>query len=354
MSVEFFWQLPTGGDGRHGDAGHYQRGERIAGDRAPFTAGVSDPRGDRFNYFDHLHQVARAADIAGFDGIQIRHDIDGDESWIVAGYLARSTRHLKLLTEFEAARGSAVYAAKNAISYQRYTGNRFAWQISRGGSEAPRRKLGDFVADADITTRIEEFIAVSRGVITESPFTFKGRFFEVLNGGFNGPLGGHPVPPVYLNGDSAEDFKLSAQSADVHLFDAGTPAALAPKIASLRALAAGHGRQIGIGLRIDVLARESTAEAQRDAERYLQQSGSKRDNSEAPWLWNNFATARTGAHAALVGTYDEIIEQLADYAAAGIDSFVLAAIPHFEEAYRFGEHVLPALRARIDNQHQAA
>lgn len=354
MSIEFLWQLPTGGDGRHGDAGLYQRGERQPGERAPFSAGVSDPRGNRFNYFDHLHQVARAADIAGFDGLQIRHDTDGDESWIVAGYLGRSTRHLKLLTEFEAARGSAVYAAKNAVSYQRYTGNRFAWQISRGGDASQRRQLGDVVADADVAARIEEFIAVSRGVITESPFNFKGRFFEVLNGGFNGPLGGHPVPPVYLGGNSAEDLGLSAQWADVHLLDARTPAALAPTIASLRALAAGYGRQIDLGLRIDVLARETSAEAVRDAERFLQQSGRDRDNSAAPWLWNGFASARTGASAALVGSYDQVIEQLADYAAAGIGSFVLAAIPHFEEAYRLGENVLPALRARIAQQQQAA
>lgn len=354
MSVEFIWQLPTGGDGRHGDAGHYLRGERIEGEPAPFTAGVSDPRGTRFNYFDHLHQIARAADIAGFNGLQIRHDTEGDESWIVAGYLARSTRHLKLLTEFEAARGSAVYAAKNAISYQRYTGNRFAWQITGGGDEAQRRKLGDFVPEAGVALRIEEFIAVARGVITESPFNFKGNFFEVLNGGFNGPLGGHPVPPIYLDGDSAEDISRSAQWADVHLFDAHTPAALAPAIASLREQAGSYGRKVGIGLRIDILARESADEAQRDAERFLQQSGGRRDNSEAAWLWNGFATARTGARATLVGTYDEVIERLADYVAAGVDSFVLGAIPHFEEAYRIGEYVLPALRVRIGQPLQAA
>ncbi len=89
MTIEFIWQLPTSGDGRYGDAGQTRRGERTASSRPPFTEGVSDPRGDRFNFLDHLHQIARAADLAGFDGIQIQNDLEGDESWIVAGYLAR-------------------------------------------------------------------------------------------------------------------------------------------------------------------------------------------------------------------------------------------------------------------------
>src|SRR5207245_2479823 len=98
----------------------------------------------------------RAVDLSGFNGIHIPDDADGDESWIVAGYVARSTRRLTLLTEFDAARGSAVYAAKNAVSFQRFTGGRFAWQITQGSSEQERRRAGDFVSDADILPRIEE------------------------------------------------------------------------------------------------------------------------------------------------------------------------------------------------------
>ena len=118
MTIEFIWQLPTSGDGRYA-APASRAGRANAGAPSPLQAGVSDPRGARppFNYFDYLHQIARAADLSGFDGIQIRHDTQGDESWIVAGYLARSTRHLKLIAEFDAAWGSAVYAAKNAVSF---------------------------------------------------------------------------------------------------------------------------------------------------------------------------------------------------------------------------------------------
>jgi alkanesulfonate monooxygenase len=359
MSVEFIWQLPASGDGRHGDAAHTRRGERAGQTRPPFTEGVSDPRGDRFNFLDYLHQVARGAELAGFDGIQIRHDVQGDESWIVAGYLARSSRRLKLLTEFEASRGSAVYAAKNAASFQRFTGGRFAWQISAGGDEASRRRQGDYLGEADILPRIDEFLHVARGVLTASPFSFKGRFFEVLDGGFKGPLSGKPVPQVYLSGTGEEALRLSARRADVHVLDAAPLEAVQAGAAQLRGLAAAQGRPLGIGLRIDVLARESEEEARHDAQRFLSQSGRQvgaADPVVAPNLWAGFATAQTGAAASLVGSYEQVAERLAEYAQAGVGSFILAAIPHFEEAYRVGEQVLPRLRARLadDGRRQAA
>ena len=238
MSLEFIWQLPTSGDGRLGHAASSRRGERPPKVGSPYSNGVTDPRGNNFNFFDYIHQIARAADLTGFNGVQIQHDLEGDESWIVAGYIARSTRHLKLLTEFDAARGSAVYAAKNAVSYQRYTGGRFAWQISTNDNAQTRRQQADHIATEEQLQRIDEFVTVARGVINQSPYSFKGKFFEVLDGGFKGPLGGQVTPPVYLSGSSDEAYALSAKQADVHVFNALPPTELAKEIARLKHLAA--------------------------------------------------------------------------------------------------------------------
>jgi alkanesulfonate monooxygenase len=346
MSIEFIWQLPTSGDGRYGDATHTRRGERSAA-RSPFTAGVSDPRGDRFNYFDYLHQVARAADLSGFDGVQIQNDLEGDDSWIVAGYLARGTRNLKLLTQFEASWGSAVYAAKNAVSFQRASGARFAWSIGRGAAAQARRRHGDNVADTDVLPRIDEFLTVARGVQATAPFSFKGRFFEVQDGGFRGPLANNPVPPVYLSGATEEAYLLSARQADVHVLDAVPLKLLHPAIETLQRLAAREGRTLALGLRIDLLARESEDEALRDAERYWQQAGNAAQAPSGAGLWAAVDGTRSDATATLVGSYEQVAAHLAAYAASGISSFLLGAVPHLEEAYRIGEHVLPPLRERL-------
>jgi alkanesulfonate monooxygenase len=320
MSIEFIWQLPTGGDARYGTEKPERRGERVRPGRY-FSDDVTDPRGTRFNYLDYLHQVARAADLSGFDGIQIRNDPQGDESWIVAGYLARSTRHVRLLTEFDASRGSAVYAAKNAVSYQRHTRGRFAWQIGTGGTREQRRSQGDFAEDADVIPRIEEFITVARGVLTSGTYNFKGKYFEVLNGGFKGPLSNSPLPRIYLSGNTAEAYELSAKVADVHVFDGLPPDQLEAEIRKLEDLGERRSHPLHLGLRLSVLARESEAEARADAAHFPGQP--------------------------VVGSYAKISGLLADYVKAGIGSFILAASPHLEEAYRVGEHVLPAVRRLI-------
>ncbi|HEY8353435.1 MAG TPA: LLM class flavin-dependent oxidoreductase [Methylophilaceae bacterium] len=356
MTTEFIWQLPTSGDGRYGDARISFRGERSSSAH-PYSPGVTDPRGDSFNYFDHLHQVARAADLAGFDGIRIPDHADGDEPWIVAGYVARGTRHLKLITEFSASRGSAVYAAKNAVSYQRYTGGRFAWQISTGGDSRQRRALGDYAGDDQIAPRIEEFVTVARGVITNEQYSYKGEYFEVLNGGFRGALSGQPVPPVYLSGNTPETYAISARVADVHVFDALPLETLRQEVTAFDAQAVKHGRVIRLGIRLDIIARETEQEAIADARRYRDQTRDERSGS-APHvdglLWHGLTTHNTGATATLVGSYEQVAEALSAYAAAGVTSFLLSAVPHFEEAYRIGEHVLPRVRSRLTSAQRRA
>jgi alkanesulfonate monooxygenase len=47
-----------------------------------------------------------------------------------------------------------------------------------------------------------------------------------------------------------------------------------------------------------------------------------------------------------VGGYDSVAKRLTEYVNAGVSSLVLSAPPHLEEAYRFGEFVIPHLRAQ--------
>jgi alkanesulfonate monooxygenase len=345
--TEFIWQLPNNRDARYADATARKRGERLANDRAPFTPGVSDPRGTRFNYFDYLHQVARAADLTGFDGIRIQNDPEGDEPWIIAGYVAPENRHVKLLTEFDASRGSAVYAAKNAMSFQRFTGDRFAWQISSVDDPKRRLQLADKASNEQLLPRIDEFLSVARGVVeNQSGFNFKGEFFEVLNGGFAHPLGNHPLPEVYLSGESSEALQLSVKHADVHVFAAAPVAALSAVIADLKGIGAGREEPLRLGLRIDLLIREDNDEAVFDARRLAEQTGWQ-GTPGADGFWPGLSNPGSDAAGTLVGSYDEVSQQLLRYARAGISSFLLGGSPHLEEAYRAGENLLPRVRAAL-------
>jgi alkanesulfonate monooxygenase len=80
--------------------------------------------------------------------------------------------------------------------------------------------------------------------------------------------------------------------------------------------------------------------------------GGRRDSLEIhPNLWAGVGLVRGGAGTALVGSHDEVADRIVEYHALGIDEFVLSGHPHLEEAYWFGENVLPRLAARGLWQH---
>lgn len=62
-----------------------------------------------------------------------------------------------------------------------------------------------------------------------------------------------------------------------------------------------------------------------------------------PNLWPGIGPVRGGAGTVLVGSHGEVAERIAEYHRLGIDEFVLFGHPHLEEAYWFGEGVLPRL-----------
>jgi alkanesulfonate monooxygenase len=73
---------------------------------------------------------------------------------------------------------------------------------------------------------------------------------------------------------------------------------------------------------------------------------SARELEVSPSLWSGVGLVRGGAGTALVGSHEEVAERIAEYHELGIDEFILSGYPHVEEAYWFGEGVMPALRRR--------
>jgi alkanesulfonate monooxygenase len=64
----------------------------------------------------------------------------------------------------------------------------------------------------------------------------------------------------------------------------------------------------------------------------------------APTLWAGVGLVRGGAGTALVGAHEEVAARIIEYSRLGITHFILSGYPHLEEAYWFGEGVLPILQ----------
>ncbi len=76
----------------------------------------------------------------------------------------------------------------------------------------------------------------------------------------------------------------------------------------------------------------------------LHKGGSADDLVVGPNLWAGVGLVRGGAGTALVGSHVEVAERIKEYASLGISEFIMSGVPHLEEAYWFGEGVLPLLQ----------
>jgi alkanesulfonate monooxygenase len=359
VSLELFWKLPLAGDGRSIGAERWSRGDYSPHRKQPHPFARTGVQRDGYTYYDLLLQVARAAELVGFDGLWIPESPSGEDPLIVAGSLARETPRLTLVPALRASLLSAVYATKIAVSFQRLSGGRLAWQLVHDESTEERPWHGRRLSHADQVARTGEFLDVARGFWNHPPFTYQGKYYEVVDGGFAPALRGETLPRVYLSGTSPEALALSAKHADVHFFPLGPVAEVEARIRELTALAAGQGRTLRYGLETDLVARHTDEEAWQEARREWQEAAKRTvpissdvKPTEVPAfeqsllggpLWRGFGQLRPGQALGLVGGYASLAETLAGYARVGVSTFVLGAYPHLEEAYPIGEHLLPAL-----------
>lgn len=356
MSLEVFWTLPTQGDGRSISSINWHRGDYSRQRTKPHPFARTGVQRDGYTYYDLLLQVARAAELTGFDGVWIPESPAGEDPLIVAGSLAREVTRLRFVPELRAFLLSAVYATKIAVSFQRLSGGRLAWTLRTDESRESQPWTGRRWTHTEQLARTSEFLDVAKGFWNDAPFTYTGNYYEVVNGGFPPALQGQTLPKIYLTGTSREALELSARHADVHLFPLAPRAELQSWLDELDQLAKAHGRKVEYGIVADLLARHTNDDAWAEARHDWDVASKLQPPNDLPnpprfeetvvegTLWSGFGCLRPGTEFGLVGSYTAIADTFRNYHHAGVSTFVLGAYPHLESAFSVGEHLLPALR----------
>jgi alkanesulfonate monooxygenase len=140
-------------------------------------------------------------------------------------------------------------------------------------------------------------------------------------------------------------------------------------------LAAEYDRPVEFGIRIQVISRDRSEDAWAETERILekltpeivaerqeqlakrQSVGQARVQSLNPGVidrdglnpYRNFwsglgLVGGGGGSTALVGSHEEVAETIRDYLDVGVSHFIVSGAPLLEEAYQFGEGVIPLFR----------
>jgi alkanesulfonate monooxygenase len=348
QALEFGWFLPTSGD----------------------TAEFGVPRSSIEITAEYLYKVVNAAEAAQFDYLLIPVDKACWEAYIAGAFIAAATKKIKPLIAARPGYINPVLLAKMISTFDQFTGGRICVNLIAGQAEAEIQAEGIRYVKEDRYALMEEEVRILKALwLDPEPLTFNGRFHRLSGASIVPRPVQKPHPKFYLGGGSNEAWELSAQHSDVHLFWGDTAERIADNIKSIRKLAAKHNREheIGFGMRLQIICRETETEALQAAEKLIRNVPEatreilKRDtyNSKAnqrvqqlveekglwiaPHLWSGLTRFRRGAGIAVVGDPEQCARTLQNYIDAGCHSFCLSGYLHDEEAERFATLVRPIL-----------
>ncbi len=246
----------------------------------------------------YLGQIAQACDQLGLDAVLTPCGTGCEDAWITTATLLPLTQRLKFLVAFRPTLLTPTLAAQMASTYQRMSGGRLLINIVTGAEPAELARFGVWDDNATRYERTGEFIEIMRAAWSGEPADIERTHYRVQ--GATTREAPDPIPPIYFGGASPEAERVAAEGVDVYLAWGEPPAMVAERIDRMRALAAEAGPEL----------------------RFV----------------------RGGVGTALVGSHDEVAERIVEYHDLGFDAFILSGYPHLEEAYWFGEGVMPILR----------
>lgn len=351
--LKIHWFLPTGGDSRdvlpEGADAHW---------RAPSH--------------EYLTQIAIACDQLGYDAMLTPCGTGCEDAWLATASLIPVTERIKFLVAFRPGFLSPTLAAQMASTYQRMSNGRLLINIVTGAEPRELNRFGDWLDKDSRYERTGEFLDIMGRSWTNDPYDFEGDHYCVV--GATTREAPDPVPPIYFGGASPAAQRIAANHVDVYLTWGEPLEMAAERIESIRSQAAAVGRELTYGIRFHVIARPTSTEAWAVADgmlshidddaiaaaqadfattmsegqrRMAELHRGSRDNLEIhPNIWAGIGLVRGGAGTAIVGSYEEVADRIAEYASIGFDEFILSGYPHLEEAFWFGEGVMPILRAR--------
>jgi len=348
MALNIFWFIPTHGDGRF----------------------LATTTGGRPATFDYYSQVARAADSLGYQGVLLPTGRGCEDAWVTAAGLAAITQRLKFLVAVRPGLVSPTVAYRMATTFDRQTRGRILVNVVTGGDVEELHGDGLFLSHDQRYAQTEEYLSIWRGLDRGETVNYTGDYYRVEGArDLFHPF--QPHVPLYFGGSSPAAMRVAAKHIDVYLTWGEPPQQVGEKIAQMRQLADLEGRQIRFGIRMHVIVRDTNEEARRAADkliqyvtpeivaggkqklskyesegqrRMLELQATSRDGSWLrPDLWAGVGLVRGGAGTAMVGDGATVAALMQEYAALGIDTFILSGYPHLEESYHFAEHVFPRL-----------
>ena len=284
------------------------------------------------------------------------------ETYTWAAGLAAQTERIAVFATSHVPTMHPIVAAKQATTIDHISGGRFALNVVCGWFEPEFAMFGRPMLDHE--TRYEhaaEWLEIVRRLwTTEGEFDYTGRFFRVEKGFHEPKPVQRPGPPIMNAGRSGTGNRFAVKYADMVFtsFWETADAGRAAQVAGLRRMAREEfGREIQVWTTGFVLCRPTEKEARADLHRVSDEQGDweavenlirqqRVEDRNAPADVQRARRLRLmlgwGGYP-LVGTPDQIADQLLGLSRDGVDGLVISWVNYREELPQFVAEILPRL-----------
>jgi FMNH2-dependent dimethyl sulfone monooxygenase len=319
--------------------------------------------------WEYVSRLAKRSEEIGFDITLIAelnlNDIKGEDApsldaWSTAAALAAVTSRLELMVAVRPTFHAPALLAKQATNIDRISGGRLSLNVVSSWWATEARKYGvQFDQHDDRYARTSEWLEVVRGMWRNPRFDHRGSYYTVEQAVLE-PKPARPGGPViYAGGESPAAKALIAAKCDAWLTHGDPPDVIEKKVLDMSERRERTGlAPMRFGAAGYVVVRDTEAEARREVERITNVRQSARGYANyQDWISNtqleqrvslqDYSVSNRGLRAGLVGTPEQVAEQILAFEDAGLDLLLLQFSPQYEEMERFAEEVIPLARDAV-------
>ena len=322
----------------------------------------------------YVRRLAQRSEALGYDLTLIAelflNDIKGIDApaldaWSTAAALAAVTERLELMVAVRPTFHDPARLAKQAANIDQISNGRLALNVVSSWWKDEARRYGvRFDEHDDRYARTAEWLQVLDGAWREPRFSFEGKYYRVEETIVEPKPVRRPRPVIYAGGESEAARSLISRTCDAYVMHGDPPERIGARIADLRERRDRAREASGLdlpplsfGVAAYTIVRRTEAEARRELARITDVSvGSPGYHNYQDWMAHtqleqrvsleDYSVSNRGLRCGLVGTPEQVADRVREFAAVGVDLFLLQCSPQLEEMERFAEEVMPLVEGR--------
>jgi dimethylsulfone monooxygenase len=324
------------------------------------------PKPDDWTFASNL-QIAQAAEAAGFDflfpvakwrgyGGPTNYLGTSLETMTWAAALLACTSRIKVFSTVHVPLFHPVVTAKMGGTLDHIGNGRWGLNIVSGWSEREFSMMGvEVIPHDERYQRTEAYVEIIKGLWTSPPGTFnhESQWYRITDGWVSPLPVAQPHPPIANAGVSDAAKQMVARLCDWAFISPGAAGDAAPIATDLRQRAHGYGRTIKVSTYPIILWGATEREAEQERRRIIEQADLGAAENWARGLFAQSGSydrftlemfAMGGGALPIIGTPEQVADQIAKLYAAGIDGLLMCFLDYYEDTLRFDREISPLLR----------